>query len=82
MLKVLCPNFFGFCPNFRQIKTFGGCACNPCSCTTGCSLYLLNTFCRYKSLFGTPKVFLSAVQLVQNGGPFLDTVLKFCELMI
>jgi len=23
MLKLLCPNFFLFCPHFQQIKTFG-----------------------------------------------------------
>jgi len=25
------PGFQGFCPDFQQIKTLGGCACNPCT---------------------------------------------------
>jgi len=68
-------------PEFLTNQNFSGCPCTSSSYTTGCSACLLSTLCRYKSLFEIPKV-LFTVQFVWNEGPFFDTLLKFCELMI
>jgi len=46
------------------------------------SVYLSNTYCRYKRLFGTPTAFSVMCSLWKMGPIFLDPLQTFCELMI
>ena len=46
------------------------------------SVYLSNTYCRYKRLFGTPIAFSVMYSLWKIGPIFLDLLQTFCELMI
>jgi len=46
------------------------------------SVYLSNTYCRYKRLFGTPIAFSVMCSLWKIGPIFLDLLQTFCELMI
>ena len=46
------------------------------------SVYLSNTYCRYKSLLGTPIAFSVLCSLWKIGSIFLDVLQTFCELLI
>jgi len=46
------------------------------------SVYLSNTYCRYKRLFGTPTALSVMCNLWKLGSIFLDLLQTFCELMI
>ena len=46
------------------------------------SVYLSNTYCRYKRLFGTPIAFWVMCSLWKIGPIFFDLLQTLCELMI
>jgi len=54
MSKQLCQNFFKFCPNFRQIKNFGG-ALTPGSLHWEMDISVWVIKATFKSLFDVDK---------------------------
>jgi len=50
MWKLLCPNFWGFFPNFQRIKTFGGAHSSPVPQLLHCCSKSTRTMCRRRGL--------------------------------
>jgi len=63
MSKLLCPNSFRFCPNFQQIKNFGGALAPPAlppPTPLGALLGLKNIIVGSKSVIVGSKIFVGS----------------------